>query len=156
MSIAHVPVLEDNWKRDPVLRYAPIADCISRDRFRDISRYLHFADNSSLIPRGIPGLDCLDKVRPVLAQCKGGRKMALVCQSSAPNQPSCITNTWVEWTEVTRSEDNINAALNRTSFTNIFSTFWLILVSLTHTSFSVSLESGLITSKSTTYSLPKC
>ena len=66
MSIAHIPVLEDYWKRDPVLQYAPIADLISRDRFRDISRYLHFADNSSLIPHGIPGHDCLGKVLPIL------------------------------------------------------------------------------------------
>ena len=71
MAIAHVPALEDYWKRDPVLRYTPIADRISRDRFRDISRYLHFTDNSSLVPRGRPGHDHLGKIRLVLTHlCK--------------------------------------------------------------------------------------
>ena len=66
MGIAHVPAVEDHWKRDPVLRYSPVADRISRDRFRDLSRYLHFADNSTLVPRGSPGYDRLGKIRPVL------------------------------------------------------------------------------------------
>ena len=34
--------------------------------FLDISRYLHFVDNSKLIPRGQPGHDCLGKVWPVI------------------------------------------------------------------------------------------
>ena len=67
MAITHVPALEDYWKRDPVLRFTPIADRISRDRFRDITRYLHFVDNSTLAPRGSPGHDRLGKVRPVLS-----------------------------------------------------------------------------------------
>ena len=67
MGINHVPALEDYWKRDPVLRFAPIADRISRGRFRDITRYLHFTDNSTLPPRGSPGHDRLGKVRPVLS-----------------------------------------------------------------------------------------
>ena len=66
MAIAHVPAIEDYWKRDPVLRYAPVSDRISRDRFRDISRYLHFTDNSTLIPRGSLGHDRLGKIRPIL------------------------------------------------------------------------------------------
>ncbi len=41
---------EDYWSRDPHYRYAPIADKISRQRFRDISRYLHFVDNDHLAP----------------------------------------------------------------------------------------------------------
>ena len=46
--------------------YSPIADRITRDRYRDISRYLHFVDNSTLTPRGSPGYDRLGKVRPVI------------------------------------------------------------------------------------------
>ena len=67
MGIVHVPAVEDHWKRDPALHYSPIADRISRDRFRDLSRYLHFVDNSTLIPRGSPGHDRLGKIRPVLS-----------------------------------------------------------------------------------------
>ena len=54
------------WRRDPLLRYHPIAGRITRDRFREISRYLHFVDNSTLQPRGTPGHDRLGKVRPVI------------------------------------------------------------------------------------------
>ena len=60
-GIAHVPAVEDHWKRDSVLRYSPIANLISRDRFRDLSRYLHFADNSTLVSRGSPGYDRLGR-----------------------------------------------------------------------------------------------
>ena len=68
MAISHVPALDDYWKKDPVLRYNPVAERIPRDRFRDITRYLHFADNSTLVPRGSPGHDRLGKVRPVLSR----------------------------------------------------------------------------------------
>ena len=71
MAIVHVPALDDYWKRDPVLRYSPVADRITRDHFRDISRYLHFTDNSTIIPRGNPGHDRLGKIRPILTNiCK--------------------------------------------------------------------------------------
>ena len=66
MGINRLPALDDYWNSDHTLRYSPIADRISRDRFREISRYLHFADNSTLVPQGSPGYDCLGKVRPVI------------------------------------------------------------------------------------------
>ena len=42
MGMVPLPSLEDYWKKDPVFHYLPIVDHILRDRFRDISRYLHF------------------------------------------------------------------------------------------------------------------
>ena len=66
MGINHLPSLNDYWSRDPRLRYAPVADRISRDRFREVSRYLHFVDNDTLVPRGEEGHDRLGKVRPVI------------------------------------------------------------------------------------------
>lgn len=66
MGINHLPSLNDYWSRDPHLRYAPVADRITRDRFRDISRYLHFVDNDTLVPRGEDGHDRLGKVRPLV------------------------------------------------------------------------------------------
>ena len=66
MGINHLPSLNDYWSRDPRLRYAPVADRISRDRFRELSRYLHFVDNDTLIPRGCDGHDRLGKVRPLI------------------------------------------------------------------------------------------
>ena len=49
-----------------VLRYAPIADRIPRDRFRELSRYLHSVDNDTLVPRDSPGYDRLGKVQPLI------------------------------------------------------------------------------------------
>lgn len=66
MGINSLPEIEDYWKKDEVYHYAPIADRISRDRFREISRYLHFVDNSTLAPRASPQYDRLGKVRPIL------------------------------------------------------------------------------------------
>ena len=48
MGINHLPALEDYWSKDPTYHYSPIADRITSDRYRDISRYLHFVDNSRL------------------------------------------------------------------------------------------------------------
>ena len=66
MAMNHLPSLDDYWRRDPLLHYAPIADRITRDRYRELSRYLHFADNDTLVSRGSPGYDWLEKVRPVI------------------------------------------------------------------------------------------
>ena len=49
MAMNHLPSLDDYWKRDPLLHYAPIADKITRDRYHELSRYLHFADNDALV-----------------------------------------------------------------------------------------------------------
>ena len=66
MAINDLPSLDDYWKRDEFLRYSPIADRIPRDRFRYLSRYLHFANNETLHSRGTAGHDRLGKVRPVI------------------------------------------------------------------------------------------
>ena len=66
MGLNPKPSIPDYWSRNPTYHYAPIADCISRDRYRDISRYLHFVDNSTLSPPNTPRYDCLGKIRPLL------------------------------------------------------------------------------------------
>ena len=48
------------------MRYGAVADKIPRDRFFDISRYLHFADNFQLPSSGEPGYDRLGKVRDIM------------------------------------------------------------------------------------------
>ena len=48
MGINKLPEIRDYWSVDPTFRYAPIADRITRDRFEEITRYLHFIDNDSL------------------------------------------------------------------------------------------------------------
>ena len=56
MDVVSLPAMDDYWRRDPLLHYSPIADRTSRDRFRDIHHFLHFADNSSLPKRAIRSL----------------------------------------------------------------------------------------------------
>ena len=66
MGLNQLPSIEDYWKQYPVYLYSPIADKISRRRYREISRYLHFVDNSTLASPGSPEYDRLGKVRPLL------------------------------------------------------------------------------------------
>ena len=66
MDINQLPAIKDYWKKNEYLHYSPIVDQIPRDRFLEISRYIHFVDNSTLQPRGSPGHDWLGKVRPII------------------------------------------------------------------------------------------
>ena len=67
MGMNKLPSVEDYWSRNPLFHYSPVGSRISRDRFRDLSRYLHFTDNDTLAPRGSPDHDRLGKVRPVVS-----------------------------------------------------------------------------------------
>ena len=66
MGIVHLPSLCDYWKKDSIFHYSPIADKITRDRFLDIHRYLHFNSKSSLADPGTPGYNKLGKVQPII------------------------------------------------------------------------------------------
>ena len=46
-----LPSDDDYWKKDSCLYYHPIASRVSRDRFRELGRYFHFIDNSTLPTR---------------------------------------------------------------------------------------------------------
>ena len=69
MAINHLPSVVHYWRVDPLLRYAPVADRLSRKRFQEIMRFLHFVDNETLIPRGCDGYDRLGNVRPLIEHC---------------------------------------------------------------------------------------
>ena len=60
MGLVPLPAIDDYWRRDPLLHYSPIADRIPRKRFREIHRFFHFADNSTLLKHGDPGYDRLE------------------------------------------------------------------------------------------------
>lgn len=66
MGLNPKPSVEDYWKKNPVYSYPPINQKISRERYRDINRFLHFVDNSTLAPRGSVNYDQLGKIRPVM------------------------------------------------------------------------------------------
>ena len=70
MGINRLPEIRDYWSTDQSLRYAPIADRISRDRFEEITRYLHFADNDKLPAHGEDGFSRLQKVDPIISALK--------------------------------------------------------------------------------------
>ena len=65
-GLVSLPALDDYWRRDPLLHYGGIADRISRQRFRELNRYLHFCNNQDLCQRGNPGYDRLGKVRKIM------------------------------------------------------------------------------------------
>ena len=66
MVINDLPEIRDYWLTDPKLRYSPIPDRITHDRFEEITRYLHFVDNDELPDRGEEGFSRLQKVDPVI------------------------------------------------------------------------------------------
>ena len=66
MGINKLPCLYDYWKKD-MTYFAPVADRIPRRRFLEISRFLHFVDNSSYtLQRTDPQYDRVWKIRPVI------------------------------------------------------------------------------------------
>ena len=66
MGLNPLPAIRDYWRRDATFHYAPIADKISRDRFLDILRYLHFVDASELPNPSDTHYDRLCRIRPVI------------------------------------------------------------------------------------------
>ena len=60
MGLVGLPSLYDYWSTNGVYRYPPIADRISRDRFLDKHKYLHFTDNTRST-YGSPTYDKLGK-----------------------------------------------------------------------------------------------
>ena len=67
MGINHLPEIHDYWSNDERLHYAPIASRISRHRFEEITRYLHFVDNTTLPARGEDGYRRLQKIQPMIS-----------------------------------------------------------------------------------------
>lgn len=66
MAINKLPAIHQYWSDDITYRYRPVADRIFRDRYQEISRYLHYAGNTTLHPRTSSLYDRLGKVRPLL------------------------------------------------------------------------------------------
>ena len=66
MGVVKLPDLYDYWSSSEVLHCFPVASRITRKRFLELRRYLHFVDNDALPVRGEEGYDRLGKVRPVI------------------------------------------------------------------------------------------
>ena len=70
MGINQLPEIRDYWSTSEFLHYAPIADRISRDRFEQITRYLHFVDSDTLLSRDDPEFSRLQRVDPIIDHLK--------------------------------------------------------------------------------------
>ena len=66
MGVVKLPDLYDYWSSSEVLHCFPVASRITRKRFLELRRYLHFVDNDALPVRGEEGYDRLGKVRPII------------------------------------------------------------------------------------------
>jgi hypothetical protein len=64
--MVELPSLHDYWTKDPIFHCQSIAERMTRDRFLDIHRYIHFTNNNTMIPPGNPGYDRLCKVSIIL------------------------------------------------------------------------------------------
>lgn len=62
MGVKRLPEIRDHWSTDEVLADPYISSKISRNRFEEILRYLHVADNSTTLK----SKDKLAKVRPMI------------------------------------------------------------------------------------------
>ena len=67
MGILKLPRIHDYWRQKQwFFAISSFTKVMSRDRFRQIHRYLHFCNETAAIPRGNEGYDKLFKVRMLL------------------------------------------------------------------------------------------
>lgn len=65
MGLVHMPRYELYWSKE--LRFPPVADVLSRQRFSDINKFIHFNDNSKqILQRTDSNYDRYFKIRPLL------------------------------------------------------------------------------------------
>ena len=66
MGIVQLPSIRDYWSNSDTFHYKPIASRISRTRFLQIHRFLHFVNNENLPAYGEPTYSKIQKVKPIL------------------------------------------------------------------------------------------
>lgn len=64
MSVVHMPNLRSYWGRN--LGFSQIKEAMSEKKFEKVRRFLHFNDNSNMLPRDHTDCDKLHKIRPVV------------------------------------------------------------------------------------------
>ena len=68
------PELSMYWSKDKFFGNAGVQDTMSRDRYKDLSKYLHVNDNRTAVPQGAPGYDPLHKIAPTLYDLRSNLK----------------------------------------------------------------------------------
>ena len=71
MGISRLPHLALYWSSDDYFGNQGVKKVMTRNRFQEISCYLHFSDSSVEPARGTPGFDRLYKIRPVFNSVLG-------------------------------------------------------------------------------------
>ena len=71
MGMVNLPSIRDYWRKDETFNYRPLTTRISRTRFLQIHRFLHFVDNDSLPPYGDASYSKIQKVKPILTYISG-------------------------------------------------------------------------------------
>ena len=66
MGINRLPATSDYWSTDTALHYHPVASRISRSRYTQLKKYLHFVDNRCISKAGEEGYNRLAKIQPVI------------------------------------------------------------------------------------------
>ena len=66
MDVVSLPSMDDYWSTNPILAHPWFHTILSHNRFREILRYIHVADNSSALDWCDPGYKKLWKVCPLL------------------------------------------------------------------------------------------
>ena len=66
MGVVSLPSLNDYWATDVIISHPWFRSVMSRQRFREILRYIHVADNTQALSRNDPSYDKLWKVRPMM------------------------------------------------------------------------------------------
>ena len=79
-SLVRLPRFDDYWRKEAIYHYSPIASRITRDCFRELKKYLHFANNSDLAAPQTPGYDKFGQIRPIIAML--GDQLAAVCSAA--------------------------------------------------------------------------
>ena len=66
MGMVRLPSLDQYWSTDDFFGNVGIKKVMPKNRFKELSSFLHFNDATQEVARGNPGYDRLYKVRPVL------------------------------------------------------------------------------------------
>ena len=66
MGIVKLNCTTDYWSSDPLLNQPFVSNLIVKNRFKELNKNFHVADNTLNPPKGRPGHDPLGRVRPIL------------------------------------------------------------------------------------------
>ena len=67
MGVVSLPSLKHYWTTDPILSHSWFGSVMSRNRFSQILRYFHIADNTTAPSRSDPDYNKLWKIQPLIA-----------------------------------------------------------------------------------------